>query len=131
MVLWRSVNNDYFWVELPAWLLHAPILWILTWVRFNHTTLSYAHWIREQHGLDYARGMASSYFHGYLKLILPSNNDHQGIRERIALYEAKEGVKFAVNRLIILIPNTMFVDSKIEGKYLEKVTVSLCCMDTL
>uniref|UniRef100_A0A1B0FMX4 STING ligand-binding domain-containing protein n=1 Tax=Glossina morsitans morsitans TaxID=37546 RepID=A0A1B0FMX4_GLOMM len=84
------------------------------------SNLQYAYWIRGSHGLDYAEGMASNYFHGYLKLCLPSHNEGEGIKQRIALYESQEGVKFILKRLVILVPSTMFVNSKVESSILTR-----------
>ncbi|XP_023300147.2 stimulator of interferon genes protein [Lucilia cuprina] len=97
-----------------------PLYWIFMGLAVGHSHLNYADWIREPHGLDYAEGMASNYFHGYLKLILPTHDNDTGIKERMQLYENKHKVKFAVKRLFILVPNTMFINSKIESKILQK-----------
>lgn len=70
--------------------------------------------------------MASNYFHGYLKLTLPSHTGHRGLKERIELYEAKENVQFAVKRLIILVPNIMFSNARFESNLLTKEGVAVC-----
>lgn len=45
-------------------------------------------------GLDYGAGMASSFYHGYLKFVLPEYGDKQkNLKDLILDYEAKEGVK--------------------------------------
>ncbi|XP_061390304.1 stimulator of interferon genes protein homolog [Musca vetustissima] len=102
------------------WLAFMPLYWLLVWVGLSFSHLDYANFVRQSHGLDYAEGMASNYFHGYLKLTLPSHTGHPGLKERIEQYEAKEHVEFAVKRLIILVPNTMFINSKIESRILTK-----------
>lgn len=105
-----------------------PLYWLFMALDMGNSHLKYADWIRQPHGLDYAEGMASNYFHGYLKLILPIHDSYTGLRERMEMYENKHKVKFAFKRLFILIPNTMFINSKIQSKLLIKdgVTVSLC-----
>ncbi|KAM7341800.1 transmembrane protein sting isoform 2-T3 [Cochliomyia hominivorax] len=95
-----------------------PWYWIFMALAMHSSYLNYADWIREPHGLDYAEGMASNYFHGYLKLILPTHAG--GIKERMALYENQHKVKFASKRLFILVPNTMFINSKIESEILTE-----------
>ncbi|XP_052842790.1 stimulator of interferon genes protein homolog [Drosophila gunungcola] len=105
-------------VPTVMFLAHMPLYWIFS--DLGQSTLSYAHWIRDSHGLDYAAGMASNYFHGYLKLSLPERKD-DGLKHRMALYEDKMNVTFGVDRLVILIPDEMFVSGELDSKYLEKV----------
>ncbi|XP_017865024.1 PREDICTED: stimulator of interferon genes protein [Drosophila arizonae] len=100
-------------------LLLIPLYWIFTYVQLSHSSLSYAHWIRDSHGLDYAAGMASSYFHGYLKLSLPER-ENDGLQKRMEKYEDMQKVKFGIKRLIILIPDEMFVNRVIQSEWLEK-----------
>ncbi|XP_073846327.1 transmembrane protein sting [Musca autumnalis] len=102
------------------WFSFMPLYWIAVGVGLTFSHLHYANFLRQSHGLDYAEGMASNYFHGYLKLTLPSHTGHPGLKERIEQYEAKEHVQFAVKRLIILVPNTMFINSRIESRILTK-----------
>ncbi|XP_023171704.1 stimulator of interferon genes protein isoform X2 [Drosophila hydei] len=100
-------------------LFLIPLYWILTYVQLSHSSLSYAHWIRDSHGLDYAAGMASNYFHGYLKLSLPER-DNDGLQKRMQQYEDTHQVKFGMNCLLILIPDEMFVNRVIRSKWLEE-----------
>jgi len=67
-------------------LFQMPLYWIWSFTDMDQSTLSYSHWIRDSHGLDYAAGMASNYFHGYLKLSLPERKD-DGLKHRLAMYE--------------------------------------------
>ncbi|XP_062132605.1 stimulator of interferon genes protein homolog [Drosophila sulfurigaster albostrigata] len=97
-----------------------PLYWIFTWSQVTHSPLDYAQWIREPHGLDYAAGMASNYFHGYLKIALPEHNG-DGLKKRMQIYEDTHQVTFGINRLIILIPDNMFVKGVIESPLLEQV----------
>ncbi|KAH8316369.1 hypothetical protein KR067_006130, partial [Drosophila pandora] len=116
-----SVTGD-FRVVIPTalYLAQIPLYWLF--FDASKSTLTYSHWIRENHGLDYAEGMASNYFHGYLKLALPDTKD-DGLKHRMAVYEAKHNVTFGVDRLIILCPDEMFVEKKLENNstLLEKV----------
>ncbi|XP_065370374.1 stimulator of interferon genes protein homolog isoform X2 [Calliphora vicina] len=97
-----------------------PLYWLVMGLAMGNSHLNYADWIRQPHGLDYAEGMASNYFHGYLKLVLPTHDGDTGLRERMTLYENQHKVKFAVKRLFIMIPNTMFINSKIDSKILHR-----------
>lgn len=112
----------------PAqWFKFLVLYWLYMGCDLSYSGLSNAEWIRQPYGIDYAAGMASNYFHGYLKLTLPSHSTGDlGIKQRIELYEEQEHVKFAVKRLVILIPSSLFVNAKIESKILTKegVTVS-------
>nr|7MWY_A Chain A, STING [Drosophila eugracilis]7MWZ_A Chain A, STING [Drosophila eugracilis]7MWZ_B Chain B, STING [Drosophila eugracilis]7MWZ_C Chain C, STING [Drosophila eugracilis]7MWZ_D Chain D, STING [Drosophila eugracilis] len=71
--------------------------------------------------LDYAAGMASNYFHGYLKLSLPERKA-DGLLHRMNVYEDKYNVTFGIKRLIILIPDEMFINGVIQSRILEKAT---------
>ncbi|XP_034253790.1 uncharacterized protein LOC117652793 [Thrips palmi] len=61
-------------------------------------------------GLDYGSGMAHSFFHGYLKLILPAKGDNnKSLRDRINDYIEKENLTdehFPVKKLIVFIPRS-------------------------
>ena len=97
-----------------------PLYWIFIGFGFANSHMYYADFIRETHGLDYAEGMASNYFHGYLKLILPTHTGESGLRERMVLYESEHKVTFALKRLFIMVPNALFINSKIESEFLQK-----------
>ncbi|KAE8740933.1 hypothetical protein FOCC_FOCC013545 [Frankliniella occidentalis] len=68
------------------------------------------HIMKQLNGLDYGSGMAHSFFHGYLKIILPARGDSsQGISERIKLFLEKEEIRedqFPIQKLIVLIPSS-------------------------
>ncbi|XP_016973900.1 uncharacterized protein LOC108040801 [Drosophila rhopaloa] len=114
-----SVSGDFrSVVPTVMFLAQMPLYWIFS--DLGQSTLSYSHWIRGNHGLDYAAGMASNYFHGYLKLSLPERMD-DGIKHRMAVYEDTHNVTFGVDRLVILIPDEMFVSGELESNLLEKV----------
>ncbi|KAH8285016.1 hypothetical protein KR054_003940 [Drosophila jambulina] len=100
-----------------AFLVYMPLYWMFS--DLGRSTLTYSEWIREQHGLDYAEGMASNYFHGYIKLALPELKD-DGLKHRIAVYEDKHDVTFGIDRLVILIPDEMWVKGVLDSKLLEK-----------
>ncbi|KAH8304605.1 hypothetical protein KR059_012876 [Drosophila kikkawai] len=104
-------------VPTAAFLVYMPLYWMFN--DLGHSTLTYSKWIREPHGLDYAEGMASNYFHGYLKLALPDLKD-DGLKHRIAVYEDKNNVTFGIDRLVILIPDEMWVKGVLESELLEK-----------
>ncbi|KAK9883468.1 hypothetical protein WA026_001645 [Henosepilachna vigintioctopunctata] len=63
--------------------------------------------IEKNDGLNYGSGMAYSFFHGYLKLILPkSGREDKNLIEEIENYADSQGVTFPVAKLFILIPNS-------------------------
>ncbi|EDW72552.2 uncharacterized protein Dwil_GK20640 [Drosophila willistoni] len=103
---------------LPSamYLACMPLYWLFN--DLGESTLSYANWVRDTHGLDYASGMASSYFHGYLNLALPDRSD-DGLQHRMRRYEDSHNVTFGVHRLIILIPDEMWVGGRINSDLLE------------
>ncbi|XP_017468356.1 PREDICTED: uncharacterized protein LOC108360535 [Rhagoletis zephyria] len=105
----------------PAkYFLYMPVLWLFCLARLEHSTLDYATFIRGNHGLDSASSMAANFFHGYLKQILAQYNNSTGIRERIAHYEQTHGVKFALDRLVVLLSSQLYISSKFESPYIEK-----------
>ncbi|XP_043640812.1 uncharacterized protein LOC122611643 [Drosophila teissieri] len=115
-----SVTGNYRDVVPTAlFLAHMPLYWIWSFSDLAQSTLSYSHWIRDSHGLDYAAGMASNYFHGYLKLSLPER-ENDGLKHRMAVYEDTNNITFGINRLVILIPDEMFVNGVLESKLLDK-----------
>lgn len=121
----RSSTSGNLTHMLPSnfLLMYMPLYWIFQFVQLSSSPLAYAHWIRKSPGLDYGSGMASNYFHGYLKLALPDRNE-DGLRKRMEIYEDAMNVTFALNRLIILVPDEMFVNGVIESRILQKAEVS-------
>ncbi|XP_055390370.1 stimulator of interferon genes protein homolog [Condylostylus longicornis] len=83
--------------------------------------LDAAEWIRSGSGVDYASGMASNYFNGYIRLQLPYKGDaKKGIIERCEEYEGKHGVTFAAKKLFILIPQSMHIEPAFQSKLLNR-----------
>lgn len=80
--------------------------------------------IRGGSGLDYGSGMALSYYHGYLKLVLPSQGDYhsKSIVERMEDYEASRHVRFPVKKLFILVPESMYTPNTLDAKTLQVQT---------
>lgn len=80
--------------------------------------------IRSASGLDYGSGMALSYFHGYLKLVLPALGDYhsKSIVERMEDYEARRHVAFPVKKLFILVPDSMYTPSTLNAPTLDVQT---------
>lgn len=121
-----EIHTNLYPISPTFLLVGIPMYWLITFIQLSKNNLHYAHWIRETHGLDYGEGMASSYYHGYLKLTLPSSsNNIPGIKKRIDMYEASHNVTFACYCLIILVPSTLFTKPIIESDLLEKVAVSI------
>lgn len=84
----RTLQTGEFRAIVPAvdFLAYMTVYWMFS--DMGHSTLTYSKWIREPHGLDYAEGMASNYFHGYIKLALPERKN-DGLKHRMALYEVQ------------------------------------------
>ncbi|XP_022222684.2 uncharacterized protein LOC111074266 [Drosophila obscura] len=114
-----ATGNGRALIPTVAYLAQMPLYWLFTGL--GRSTLSSSHWIREPHGLDYASGMASNYFHGYLNLSLPERNG-DGLKHRMAVYEETHKITFGLDRLIILMPDEMFVKGVIDSDLLEEVT---------
>ncbi|SPP74989.1 uncharacterized protein LOC117590125 [Drosophila guanche] len=112
-----ATGNGRALVPTAAYLAYMPLYWLFQCL--GGSKLRYSHWIREPHGLDYASGMAANYFHGFLNLSLPERQG-DGLRRRMAVYEATHNITFGLDRLIILIPDEMFVKGKLESDLLEK-----------
>ncbi|XP_055390368.1 stimulator of interferon genes protein homolog isoform X2 [Condylostylus longicornis] len=83
--------------------------------------LDAAEWIRLGSGVDYASGMASNYFNGYIRLQLPDKGDgNKGIIERCEEYEGKHGVTFAAKKLFILVSQSLHMKPDIESEFLNR-----------
>uniref|UniRef100_T1H2Y8 STING ligand-binding domain-containing protein n=1 Tax=Megaselia scalaris TaxID=36166 RepID=T1H2Y8_MEGSC len=76
--------------------------------------------LRADSGLDYGSGMASSYFHGFLNIVLPEDSQGHGFLERILDFEEDQKVKVAVHKLIILIPHTLRSEKEFKDDWVEK-----------
>lgn len=109
-----STNKELIWEELK--LLFLPFM-VYRAFNLKSTYIELAHWIRSSSGLDYATGMASNYFHGYLRLQLPqTGHSTKGLKERLMDYEDSQGVTVPVKRLFILIPRSLHTKPKIESR---------------
>lgn len=75
--------------------------------------------ISQNNGLDYGAGMAYSFFFGYLKLVLEKTGEDpsKDFGELINEYENRHDVKFAVQKLFILIPQSCKCPISLENKY--------------
>ncbi|XP_015124037.1 stimulator of interferon genes protein isoform X2 [Diachasma alloeum] len=90
------------WTHGPLACFLAFILsYILIYVvGLNETNYTTARTIRSMAGVDYGGGMAFSYFYGYLRIVLP------GLRKKMELYEAEQGVTIPVKKMFVLIPKS-------------------------
>lgn len=71
----------------------------------NSSPLNSSLHIGNMNGLDYGSGMAYSYYHGYLKLIMhDTGTEDKNLKELMEIYEDEHGVKFEAYKLFILIP---------------------------
>lgn len=65
--------------------------------------------------VDYASGMAHSFFHGYLNIVLPEKGtDEKGLKELMRDYESSQGIEFAQYKLFVLVPLSMYCPATIE-----------------
>ncbi|XP_012275496.1 stimulator of interferon genes protein isoform X2 [Orussus abietinus] len=79
-------------------------------IGINDCKLNISESLRNMGGVDYGSGMALSYFYGYLQIVLPvTGNCDKGLREKIELFESKEGVSIPVKKLFILIPSSSYI----------------------
>ncbi|XP_037946287.1 stimulator of interferon genes protein-like [Teleopsis dalmanni] len=115
----------YFWskLNLLELLFDVPLCLVAMASGLLRSEFDQVSFIRKSHSLDYAGGMASNYYFGYLKHVLAASVTDvlEGICERIKLYSAQHSVSFVSDKLVILIPNTMYLNPKIDdSKLLEK-----------
>lgn len=75
--------------------------------------------LRKGSGLDFASGMASSFFHGFLKIVLKEDPDGNSFKRRLRAYEDFHKVKFAVKKLFILIPRSCSLQRQFEDEYID------------
>lgn len=76
--------------------------------------------------IDYGGGMATSYYYGYLNLVLPNKEyGNTGIVERIETYEDKQGVLVPEKKLFILVPRSCHLPVNLvdKSKILETAQV--------
>lgn len=105
LAMQRSCRNYYQSEITPVVCSFASIYFLCKLIRVEFSPLRIAKLIDELKGLDYGSGMAHSFYHGYLKLILPCTGDERkGLIEQISDYEAKNDVHFPSKKLYILIP---------------------------
>ncbi|XP_025836425.1 stimulator of interferon genes protein isoform X2 [Agrilus planipennis] len=88
---------------------HSPMnlcwLCLLEFLKLDECPISTSIKLSDFHGLDYGSGMATSFFHGYLKIMLPNTGgSSRSFLEFIELYQAQHKVTFDVRKLFILLP---------------------------
>lgn len=71
--------------------------------------------IDSMRGLDYGTGMAFNYYHGYLRIILPSlGTFNKGLLEKIQNVEDSHNIAVALHKLIILIPMSTYISPDLK-----------------
>lgn len=70
--------------------------------------------------------MAHSFFHGYLRIVLPhtGQQNNKGLREFQKDFEARNDIKFDVYKLFILIPMSTHCPPSIDSEFSPSVEVS-------
>lgn len=82
-------------------------------------------WVAEDNGLDYGSGMAYSFFHGYLNYVLPNTGgEDKNLKEIMTDFESKNGIKFEVYKLFILVPKSMRCPVSLENEYSPSIQES-------
>ncbi|KAJ3645830.1 hypothetical protein Zmor_023460 [Zophobas morio] len=73
-------------------------------------------WIGNSNGLDYGSGMAHSFFHGYLRLIIPkTGTSEKNLEELMKDYEDEHHVKLEFYKLFILIPKSLYCPTSLKN----------------
>ncbi|VEN61779.1 unnamed protein product [Callosobruchus maculatus] len=82
-------------------------------------------WIARNNGLDYGSGMAYSFFHGYLNLILPkTGTESKNLKELMQDYEDSHNVQFSIYKLFILIPTSLRCFTSLMNEYSKSIEES-------
>ncbi|CAH0564953.1 unnamed protein product [Brassicogethes aeneus] len=108
-------KNELFWLLLSIFML-------MKLLNLNSTKLHMSYWISQNYGIDYGAGMAYSFYHGYLKLLLTKIGiGDVNLKENMELYESHHDIKFEVYKLFILIPKSLNCYESLEegSKYVE------------
>lgn len=122
-----TVKYEFFWkkIQLNAltYLIHGTISMVFfKMVQYCYLTTST---IDSMEGLDCGTYMAMSYYHGYLKLIIPSTGtSHKGIIEKIENIEDRHNISIAAHKLLILIPASSYIPpdlKEVSNRWMESV----------
>ncbi|CAH1106636.1 unnamed protein product [Psylliodes chrysocephalus] len=94
-------------------------------LKLSDSPLNDSLWVAEDNGLDYGSGMAYSFFHGYLNYVLPNTGgEDKNLKEIMTDFESKNGIKFEVYKLFILVPKSMRCPVSLENEYSPSIQES-------
>ncbi|KAG5875749.1 hypothetical protein JTB14_002051 [Gonioctena quinquepunctata] len=94
-------------------------------LKLDNCHLRHSLWVAEDNGLDYGSGMAYSFFHGYLNIVLPkTGNEEKNLKELMQDYEDKNNINFNVYKLFILIPKSMTCFISLKNEYSPSIDES-------
>lgn len=75
--------------------------------------------LRRGSGLDFASGMAASFHHGFLKIVLKQDSDGNSFKKRLEKYETDQEVIFPFKKLFVLIPKSCCLSKEFEDEFIE------------
>ncbi|CAG9856363.1 unnamed protein product [Phyllotreta striolata] len=118
--LWYVLVYDWDFGEVSkkSLILCVPSVYFVSKVlKISDCPLNDSLWVAEDNGLDYGSGMAYSFFHGYLNLLLPkTGREDKNLKEFMQDYESKNQIAFNVYKLFILIPESMTCPVSLENE---------------
>ncbi|XP_031829838.1 transmembrane protein sting [Nomia melanderi] len=120
------IKHDFFWKiqfnALTCMIYSTISMLFLKVMQYFHSNIFT---IDSMEGLDCGTYMALSYYHGYLKLIIPSTGTrHKGIREKIENIEDQHNISIATHKLLILIPASSYIPpdlKEVSNRWMESV----------
>ncbi|CAH1993707.1 unnamed protein product [Acanthoscelides obtectus] len=82
-------------------------------------------WVAKNNGLDYGSGMAYSFFHGYLDLVLRrTGTESKNLKELMQDYEDSHHINFPIYKLFILIPTSLRCFTSLKNEYSASIDES-------
>ncbi|KAL5286914.1 TMEM173 family protein [Megaselia abdita] len=125
--VWALIAFSIAWMIMlneklihPFSLIIIFITWFILRIDMTESTHTYKKFLRQDTGLDYGCGMASNYFHGFLNIVLPENNEGIGFIERILDFQDAQRVVVAVPKLFILLPHSLHSPKEFKDDWIEK-----------
>lgn len=131
-IFYLSIIYDvYYWstngtMDIPVSYIPFIVVYILGKIlKVESSPLNDSLWVAENNGLDYGSGMAYSFFHGYLNLVLPkTGREDKNLKEIMQDYEDKNHINFSNYKLFILIPKSMRCFVSLKNEYSPSIEES-------
>ncbi|KAJ8975245.1 hypothetical protein NQ317_007365 [Molorchus minor] len=107
-------------------LLMIPTIYLSGIIlQLNESPLNDSLWVAQNNGLDYGSGMAYSFFHGYLKLVLPkTGTEEKNLKELMQDYEDQNKIEFPIYKLFVLIPKSLKCFVSLKNEYSPSIDES-------